>query len=341
MLKPQADVDLNKALPEIREKAASPQPIEQLTSHVDELSPHLRFTVAIACKLASLLILSGRFTADVQAEEEDEETLEDVEKEQHHAKKLQRDLIDEAMRWLVLVCRHLSVDISALPEDPTGGIGRLEELPHDQHFAVAFELVLVSIGLAASASKEGTKDSEKAEKAGQDDTSPLNYTSSARTLLVRTCGHIGISPETVEHAERSISQTLFFQLQKTEEKKNSEGKTIWDAEASAAREKEDSSTKKAIKWAATGAGFVLGGVAIGLTGGTSIYLSTGALFFSVCTNNQYLLSGLAAPAFAPLLAGTLGMTFFGTAGGAMLIGTLLGLGGGTETLSSFFTIFQS
>lgn len=41
-------------------------------------------------------------------------------------------------------------------------------------------------------------------------------------------------------------------------------------------------------------------------------------------------TGLAAPALAPLLAGTLGLTFFGTAGGAVLIGTLLGLGGGAH-----------
>ena len=38
--------------------------------------------------------------------------------------------------------------------------------------------------------------------------------------------------------------------------------------------------------------------------------------------------GLAAPALAPVLAGTFGIAAFGGASGAVLIGTLLGLGGG-------------
>ncbi|GAA95367.1 hypothetical protein E5Q_02023.2 [Mixia osmundae IAM 14324] len=68
-------------------------------------------------------------------------------------------------------------------------------------------------------------------------------------------------------------------------------------------------TSKAWKWAATGAGLVVGGVAIGLTG------------------------GLAAPVLAPLLvgasAGTLG--FLATSGGAILLGTLFGVAGGGLT----------
>lgn len=58
------------------------------------------------------------------------------------------------------------------------------------------------------------------------------------------------------------------------------------------------------KWAATGAGFVLGGVAIGLTG------------------------GLAAPVLVPALAGLTGAGFLATSGGVVLVGTLFGLGGG-------------
>ncbi|KWU43399.1 DUF726-domain-containing protein [Rhodotorula sp. JG-1b] len=144
-------------------------------------------------------------------------------------------------------------------------------------------------------------------------TPPLNYTALSRSLLVRTLTFLSIPESLLTDVEHTIAQFLFFQLQ--ERNQNSSDSTAarqetdkardrvgWD---SAAKEYRERAAKKgnALKWAATGAGFVLGGVAIGLTG------------------------GLAAPAIAAGL-GTFGIATFSGAGGAVLIGTLLGLGGG-------------
>ncbi|KAI5478597.1 DUF726 domain protein [Pseudohyphozyma bogoriensis] len=271
------------------DKPASPQPIDQLKSNVEAWDPHLRFTVAISAKIAVLLLHTGRYppAQDIEVTEEEDETMADVEVEQKRAKALSDQSLADAMGWLVTVCGHLDIDLQALPDDPIAKHIPVEEVKNP--FDVAFELVLISLGLAHPTSS--------------DKPPPLNYTATARALLVRTCGYLEIPLSVVESAEKTVAQTLYFQLQTTE-KKAGKGGTNWDAEAKAARESQNAGTNKALKWAGAGAGFILGGVAIGLTG------------------------GLAAPALAPLLAGTLGMTFFSTAGGAVLIGTLLGLGGG-------------
>lgn len=142
---------------------------------------------------------------------------------------------------------------------------------------------------------------------------PLNYTALSRSLLVRTLAFLSIPESLLTDVEHTIAQFLFFQLQERnqdssssssaqQETEKARARVGWDA---AAREYRERAAKKgnALKWAATGAGFVLGGVAIGLTG------------------------GLAAPASAAWL-GTFGIATFSGAGGAVLVGTLLGLGGG-------------
>ncbi|GAA5984598.1 hypothetical protein JCM10908_003415 [Rhodotorula pacifica] len=138
---------------------------------------------------------------------------------------------------------------------------------------------------------------------------PLNYTALSRSLVVRTLTILSIPHSLLTDIEHTIAQFLFFQLQERNSKSDAQqeadrakDEVEWD---SAAREYRDRAAKKgnALKWAATGAGFVLGGVAIGLTG------------------------GLAAPAIAAGL-GTFGIATFSGASGAVLIGTLLGLGGG-------------
>ena len=112
-------------------------------------------------------------------------------------------------------------------------------------------------------------------------TPPLNYTALSRSLLVRTLTFLSIPESLLTDVEHTIAQFLFFQLQ--ERNQNSSDSTAarqetdkardrvgWD---SAAKEYRERAAKKgnALKWAATGAGFVLGGVAIGLTGGAYMY----------------------------------------------------------------------
>ncbi|GAA6030951.1 hypothetical protein JCM8097_008953 [Rhodosporidiobolus ruineniae] len=274
----------------------------------------------------------------------------ELDAEQARVRVLMKHTIAQATHWLVLVCGHFGVEMAQLPEEPDSGM-RLpdaldvaaseEEKTADEaekkkarekrEFDVVWELVLVSLGLVGAGQQAAEPEREKKAqsvgakvgglfKASSDASSsdssqppPLNYTALSRSLVVCTAEVLGIPPQTVSDVERSIAQFLYFELQQSDEATQSAavsaseagagGKGEWDE---AAKEYKDKAARKgsALKWAATGAGFVLGGVAIGLTG------------------------GLAAPALAPVLAGTFGIAAFSGAGGAVLIGTLLGLGGG-------------
>lgn len=112
-------------------------------------------------------------------------------------------------------------------------------------------------------------------------TPPLNYTALSRSLLVRTLTFLSIPESLLTDVEHTIAQFLFFQLQERnqtssdstaarQETDKARDRVGWD---SAAKEYRERAAKKgnALKWAATGAGFVLGGVAIGLTGGAYMY----------------------------------------------------------------------
>lgn len=224
---------------------------------------------------------------------------------------------------------------------------------------VVWEVVLVSLGLVgagqqaeepdqkkksggvnAAAAKVGglfSSSSSKDAPAKPDDKGappPLNYTALSRSLVICTADILGIPPQTVQDVEHTIAQFLYFQLQAAneEDKKAGEkkGDVEWDEAAKEYREKA-ARKNSTLKWAATGAGFILGGVAIGLTGGECAsydsYVSP-----RWCENHTDSRgpAGLAAPALAPVLAGTFGIAAFSGAGGAVLIGTLLGLGGGAR-----------
>ncbi|KPV71554.1 uncharacterized protein RHOBADRAFT_56590 [Rhodotorula graminis WP1] len=286
--------------------------------------------------------------------------------EQTRVQHLLRATVADATAWLVVVCAHLGVDMAQLPDAPDehtrlvdaldvggGAAGREDESEEERgrrreqrEWEVVYELVLVSLGLVGAGQQAAEPDKDaKATKVGAaslvgglfgsssssssssspsakssaprepSKPPPLNYTALSRALVVSTADVLGISSHVVADVERAISQTLFFQFQqqsdadqrKVDDPTGSSGGVGgggrgWD---DAAREYRDKAAKKgnALKWAATGAGVVLGGVAIGLTG------------------------GLAAPAIAAGL-GTFGISAFSGAGGAVLIGTLLGLGGG-------------
>ncbi|GAA6013339.1 hypothetical protein JCM10207_000860 [Rhodosporidiobolus poonsookiae] len=277
----------------------------------------------------------------------------ELDAEQERVRVLMRQTVAEATHWLVLVCAHFGVDMVQLPEQPDSGMKMPEVLgPVDEkernaseeekqkardkrEWDVVWELVLVSLGLVGAGQQGGEADREKkaggvssaAAKVGglfstksassppesspnpnKSDASPppLSYTALSRSLVVCTADVLGIGEDVVNDVERAIAQFLYFQLQQNEDAakaKEGGGGAEWDEAAQEYREK--AARKGSMtKWMATGAGFVLGGVAIGLTG------------------------GLAAPALAPVLAGTFGIAAFSGAGGAVLIGTLLGLGGG-------------
>ncbi|BGP51152.1 hypothetical protein JCM10450v2_007081 [Rhodotorula kratochvilovae] len=277
----------------------------------------------------------------------------ELDAEQARVRELMRATVAHATHWLVLVCGHLGVEMRQLPEEPDAGMKMPEALDvreegegegdederrkarEKREWDCVWELVLVSLGLVGAGQQAGEPDKEKKatgvgaaaaakvgglfsgsksapspQEGGDAQPPPLNYTALSRSLVVSTAEVLGISAQVVADVERTIAQFLYFQLQQqsaADQKKAVEGKggdaaMGWDEAAKEYREK---AAKKgsALKWAATGAGFVLGGVAIGLTG------------------------GLAAPAIAAGL-GTFGIATFSGAGGAVLIGTLLGLGGG-------------
>ncbi|KAK4700630.1 hypothetical protein P7C70_g5613, partial [Phenoliferia sp. Uapishka_3] len=277
-------------------------------SKVENLDPALRFLVALSAKIATLGILAKRFSSSIAVDQKND--VEDptdhaaLASEQHVASILAAETVASSSAWLGRVCRHHGVDILALPDDVQPG-PFANDVDPASHFDIAFELVLASIGLteAPQGATTGSVDSEKKGKE-KERKEAMVYSALDRTLVVRTASGLGVSLKTVEDAEKSIAQFLYFQLSEEEGGPKADGGSNgWDE---AAQEEKEKAAKKGkmLKWAATGAGFVLGGVAIGLTG------------------------GLAAPALAPFLVGGLGIAAFSGAGGAILIGTLLGLGGG-------------
>ncbi|BGP27217.1 hypothetical protein JCM10295v2_006181 [Rhodotorula toruloides] len=272
--------------------------------------------------------------------------------EQERVKVLMKATIAQSVLWLTLVCGHFGIDMVQLPEEPDDGtqldsvlsevsahVGEKVEKEKDGdeerkrrreklEWEVVWELVLVSLGLVgagqqaeepdqkekvggangAVAKVGGLFSSSSSKKTptkpdGKGAPPPLNYTALSRSLVVCTADILGIPSQTVQDVEHTIAQFLYFQLQAAneEDKKAGEkkGDVDWDEAAKEYREK---AARKNItlKWAATGAGFILGGAAIGLTG------------------------GLAAPALAPVLAGTFGIAAFSGASGAVLIGGLAG-----------------
>lgn len=250
----------------------------------------------------------------------------ELDAEQERVKYLMKETISQATHWLVLVCRHFEVDLATLPDspdsklrlpdalDPQGADKELDEAERrkrrqQNEFDVVWELCLVSLGLVGTgkqvgepaAKDESTQRSVSSKVGGlfsgnskpssdrptKEAPPPLNYTALSRSLVVCAAEILGIPEKTVLDVERAIAQFLYFQLQaQGGEEKAAEGNALeWDEAAQDYRQKQ-AKKGNALKWAATGAGFVLGGVAIGLTG------------------------GLAAPALAPVLAGTFGIAAF-------------------------------
>lgn len=297
---------------------SSSNPSESLKSSKHTFSQHLRLVLCIAGKVATLHALAHRYTQRLSVEDAQGEDVENAEAElnaeQARVRNLMGVTVRNATKWLQDLCEHLEVDMANLPDDPaldTSMRGALKEEGQDGiESTIAFELVLVALGLVKVEDKavEGNTQREKASAEAQAlQEGLLDYTSLSRSLVMRTMEVLGVQNETVEQAEKAIAQFLYFQMQAKEEESgiapSGDSESGWSSATTEIKQKE-ARRGSAFKWAATGAGFVLGGVAIGLTG------------------------GLAAPVIAPLLAGGLGIAAFSGAGGAILIGTLLGLGGG-------------
>ncbi|KAK4052644.1 hypothetical protein OIO90_004272 [Microbotryomycetes sp. JL221] len=297
----------------------------EMTSHASSWPKPLKLIVSISAKVATLNVLKGRFNQKLSLSDVDPTTerdkgeeamsIEQIKKElnaeQYRVSKMMKQTADDAARWLQVLTKHLDVDMRNLPDDPpgTGGLneGMREglEINDAKEIEIALELILVSLALVVGEAQEIQEKASITRDKKQDSTPPLDYTALSRSLVVMTCQELGLSSTAVIEAEKSLAQHLYFEMQ-SKENEGTPSKQVnnkWD-QATQQYKKDTAKRTNTLKWAATGAGFVLGGVAIGLTG------------------------GLAAPAIAPLLAGSLGIAAFSGAGGAVLIGTLLGLGGG-------------
>lgn len=293
----------------------SPGPAAGLHSNLSALSPQLRLSLALAAALATKSSLQHRFPSSLSAQDAEAEGVEDAHAELKAEQTLAGALEDkaraEAKAWLGKLAKHLEIEHDSLPTDVRQeDIDPLkEQVDQDHWFELGFELVFVSLGLGEVEVAASEKNNSFAAKFKQttksSPLSDLSYTALDRSLSVLTLKSLGATEaeSAIAGAEKSIAQSLYFALQQSEQADSTASNAAWGEEAEKQRAAKQA-RGKALKWAATGIGFVAGGVAIGLTG------------------------GLAAPALAPLLVGGLGMSVFGGASGAILIGTLLGLGGG-------------
>ncbi|EPQ29615.1 uncharacterized protein PFL1_02834 [Pseudozyma flocculosa PF-1] len=149
-----------------------------------------------------------------------------------------------------------------------------------------------------------------------------HYSARSRAIIFVAVAAMGINGSQVWQAEKVMAQTIFFIMSEGNRASTSkDGKDLlndlrsgaagqgversaWMNEHSGSVVEREKGNASWGKYAAMGAGFVGGGLIIGLTG------------------------GLAAPLIAPALVGLTGASFLATSGGIVLLGTLFGLGGG-------------
>lgn len=149
----------------------------------------------------------------------------------------------ERTAWLKAVAAALSIaSIELLPEAVTEeDAANFPALPADKHAELLQILVLASLHIAG-------KPTDSA------------YTALSRSLVFETARLLRLETKEVYAAEHAVAQQLYALLEKSDS-----SQTL----SSASSKSVDSARKgnSALKWAATGAGFVLGGVAIGLSAG--------------------------------------------------------------------------
>jgi hypothetical protein len=141
------------------------------------------------------------------------------------------------------------------------------------------------------------------EKRGEKQAVPtLSYTPSARQLIHTTLDLLSIPiPSHLAPVEQKLSRSLFKTLQQVSERQNQE-------EVARSRERQaEGWGGKTGRWLATGAGVVVGGVALGITG------------------------GLAAPAIAALIPGFMTFGLLTTATAPVVLGSIFGVTAGGLT----------
>lgn len=214
----------------------------------------------------------------------------------------------------------VETDPQALPTRPRAADLKpsVKDLSREKHHEILHDILMLSLHLPPP-SKNDTAHPDSVKQAKEKP--PENagvYTSLSRYLVFAFAQVLNIPSTTVYDAEKAMAQQLYFvfeETKKAEEQAGSGGDLASRADndrmrvasqgAIAEREKKNSTWK----WAATGAGFLAGGVILGVTG------------------------GLAAPLLAPLLVTATGgaLSFLATSGGAVLLGTMFGLTGGGLT----------
>ncbi|KAJ1301256.1 hypothetical protein OPQ81_003664 [Rhizoctonia solani] len=192
--------------------------------------------------------------------------------------------------WLQGVCAHLGIDPRILPPDPS--IHDAESLTgpisHEDYHKITSALLTATILPSPNAKEEANKQSYDA-KDSETVAKVFGYTAVSRAFLSRTLELLSIPVIVLLEVERTLGQDLFEELKEAEMKEKSEA---------ARKEQEDGWGGKWGRWAATGGGIILGGVAIGLTG------------------------GLAAPALLPFLP------FLSASTAPIVLGSLFGVAGG-------------
>ncbi|KAH7099534.1 hypothetical protein BKA62DRAFT_772443 [Auriculariales sp. MPI-PUGE-AT-0066] len=206
------------------------------------------------------------------------------------------------------LCHELSVPLEALPDAPsreeTFILG--QSLPTNSEFHLQTALLLLRLSLGATAAEELH---EPAEPSVAAITTRLGYTAPTRAFLFHVVDTLGIPRQALREAERQLADQFFntthlsslIQLHAVEQSKaQNDTETL-------RKKNEHGWGGQWGRWAATGVGVVLGGVAIGVTG------------------------GLAAPVLLPLLGPLVPLLGMTAVTAPIVIGSVFGLAGGGLT----------
>jgi hypothetical protein len=198
---------------------------------------------------------------------------------------------DDARRsdWVARVCHCVALDPQALPSEVTkaDAARSASSIPAELHLQVVTALLLVSLGLDKASTEKAKPEDER------------RYGAHDRARVFATAEALAVPVRVVHEAETAVAEQLYRVMQEAKKAEQARPDTTSAIAAAASR-------SKLWRQVATGAGFVVGGVALGLTG------------------------GLAAPLIAPLLVTLTGgaLGFLASSGGAVAIGLLFGVGGG-------------
>lgn len=260
--------------------------MQGLESQLETFSSETRQSIRYAAKLATTSIITIRFGKSTVSNNKSASSSSTITANDSSMLERLNCVKKESSDWLELIEQHFKSTSTGSSSDSRVDAASLS----DQHFDIVQELLLLSLELLKVSASSKSKSKS------------LDYSALIRNLILLALESLNIDTLFLERAEKSLSQTLYFQLQQLSSSSSS-SPTSTLSSASASSHPPTSSSSKTFKYLTTGAGVILGGVALGITG------------------------GLAAPALIPLLGG-IGITGFSGAGGAVLLGTLFGVGGG-------------